>query len=945
MEFVNQHNMVACLVKTDVNVDFHQIVDFLSSSYIHHSLTVSPIIYASYIEQFWNAASSTTVNDEKQIHATVDSKAVVVTEASIRSSLLFNDADGTPCLTNEEIFQNLKLMGYEGDFNKLTFQKALFSPQWKYLIHTILHCLSSKSTSWNEFSINIASAVICLATNAKFNFSKLIFDGMLRNLDNTKKKFLMYPRFLTVFLNDQIELGEPFNDVYPTPAHTQKVFSNMARKSAKFSGKITPLFDNMLVPHQASEGEGSEQPTESQPTPSPAHPSTEDQPSVPESSSTHDTTQDSRDSLEGTHGHDGDQVQTPHDSPLSGGQTSDRAEGALNLQELFVLCTNLSNKVLILETAKEAQAAEILRLKERIKKLKQKSKPVISYHRAYMRSVQRLSIKKRFGKKESVSKQGRKKAKPESTLDDSTTFDDLDIDHGMDYMETEEDVGERKESDETKKVNLTADTEKVIEDKGSGEKGESTEELVSTAVLETVSAARPNVVEPEILPTISSIFDDEDITMAQTLIKLKEEKAKEVKAKEKGVTIKDTEDFDRPRTTTERSVLTLKPLPKIDPKDKGKKVLEEEAASDAESEGVNEAERKFAQLERDAEIARKLNEDMQAKLERERIEQEEATKAALIRDYDDIQARIETDRILAARLQEEERESFTVEQRAKFLHDTIAAQRRFLAQQRSEAIRNRPPTKNQLRNQMMTYLKHVGNFKHVDLNRKKFEEIQTLYERQKKFDQSFVPIGSVDDEKMIEKMNKKAAGIDEEQVIKEPDSTKEESKEEEGTRKRKLSTRKKMKSKKEAPDEDKEVDYEILDKKYPIIEWKSVCLGTKPQFDETKDLKEINLNMVVKSNGQKRFFSTLMKELSMFDREDLNAVYQLVMDRYQNEVPEGIVIHMLVEKKYPLKKNVLLQMPELKLESEEDITMALELIRFVKKLIVELEPDGDEKDV
>ncbi|GJU59496.1 retrovirus-related pol polyprotein from transposon TNT 1-94 [Tanacetum coccineum] len=79
--------------------------------------------------QFWNTASSQTVNDEKQIHATVDSKAVVVTEASIRSSLLLNDADGTACLTNEAIFQNLALMGYEGELNKLTFQKALFSPQ------------------------------------------------------------------------------------------------------------------------------------------------------------------------------------------------------------------------------------------------------------------------------------------------------------------------------------------------------------------------------------------------------------------------------------------------------------------------------------------------------------------------------------------------------------------------------------------------------------------------------------------------------------------------------------------------------------------------------------------------------------------------------------------------------------------------------------------------
>ncbi|GJV59277.1 hypothetical protein Tco_1465377, partial [Tanacetum coccineum] len=56
-------------------------------------------------------AYSQTVNDEKQIHATIDSKAVVVTEASIRSSFLLNDADVTACLTNEAIFQNLALIG------------------------------------------------------------------------------------------------------------------------------------------------------------------------------------------------------------------------------------------------------------------------------------------------------------------------------------------------------------------------------------------------------------------------------------------------------------------------------------------------------------------------------------------------------------------------------------------------------------------------------------------------------------------------------------------------------------------------------------------------------------------------------------------------------------------------------------------------------------------
>ncbi|GJY94599.1 hypothetical protein Tco_0510960 [Tanacetum coccineum] len=234
----------------------------------------------------------------------------------------------------------------------------------------------------------------------------------------------------------------------------------------------------------------------------------------------------------------------------------------------------------------------------------------------------------------------------------------------------------------------------------------------------------------------------------------------------------------------------------------------------------------------------------------------------------------------------------------------------------------------------------------------------------------------------------------------------EESKEEKSKRKRKLGTRKKMESRKRryiqhtseddsekendelrlhlsiAPDEEKEVDYEILDRKYPIKEWRTECLGTKPQADKAEHLEEINQNMVIRSNGQKRYFGTLLRVLSIFDREDLNAVYQLVMDRYQDKIPEGfdrvlwgdlmvmfnpddenefwnsqldwiivswklhsssgvhtlvtetgLVIHMLVEKKYPLRKEVLMQMLKLKLESEEDSTMALELIRHKNWLV------------
>ncbi|GJV44935.1 hypothetical protein Tco_1429471 [Tanacetum coccineum] len=51
---------------------------------------------------------------------------------------------------------------------------------------------------------------------------------------------------------------------------------------------------------------------------------------------------------------------------------------------------------------------------------------------------------------------------------------------------------------------------------------------------------------------------------------------------------------------------------------------------------------------------------------------------------------------------------------------------------------------------------------------------------------------------------------------------------------------------------------------------------------------------------------------------------------------------MLVEKKYPLRKKVMLQMLELKLESEEDSTMALELIRSIKKLLAKLESEDSD---
>ncbi|GJU57790.1 hypothetical protein Tco_1235556 [Tanacetum coccineum] len=177
-KFAETHNLIAFLEKPEESSGFEEIIDFLNANQIRYALTVNPTIYTSCIEQFWATAKVKTVNGERQLQALVDKKKVIITETSIRSDLHLEDAGGIDCLPTATIFEELARMGYEKPSPKLTFYKAFFSPQWKFLIHTITQCLSAKTTAWNEFSSTMASAIICLATNQKFNMSKYIFDAM-----------------------------------------------------------------------------------------------------------------------------------------------------------------------------------------------------------------------------------------------------------------------------------------------------------------------------------------------------------------------------------------------------------------------------------------------------------------------------------------------------------------------------------------------------------------------------------------------------------------------------------------------------------------------------------------------------------------------------------------------------------------------------------------------
>ncbi|GJX16619.1 hypothetical protein Tco_0217451 [Tanacetum coccineum] len=310
--------------------------DFLSASHIHYALTASPTIYTSLIEHFWQTATLCTIDDGVLgITTTIDRKVkITVSEGSIRRHLKLEDSEGIPSLLTAEIFEQLTLMGYVTTSNSLTFQKRdTFSPQWKFFIHTILHCLSPKKTAWEQFSSNIATAIICLATNKTFNFSKFIFDAMVKNLDSTHK-FLMYPRFIQIFLNKHQRLLFPHTRTYPTPSLTHKLFSNMKRVSKGYSGVITPLFDTMLVQPQGEEPSIQTTPetSPSKITSSPSLSSHHTSISAPSTSQPPITPTE-------------EAAPMPHESPLHSVHSLGRDEGSMQQHELMDLVTKLIDRI------------------------------------------------------------------------------------------------------------------------------------------------------------------------------------------------------------------------------------------------------------------------------------------------------------------------------------------------------------------------------------------------------------------------------------------------------------------------------------------------------------------------------------------------------------------------------------------------------------------------
>ncbi|GJU45502.1 hypothetical protein Tco_1202768 [Tanacetum coccineum] len=489
--------MVAFLNKSEGSEDFHQIIDFLNISHIKYALTENPTIYASLVQQFWETASaSTSENEEIEITATIDRRVKTITEASIRRHLKLEDSDGIPTLPNAEIFEQLSLM-------------------------------SPKKTAWEQFSSNIATAVICLAINRTFNFSKMIFKGMLKNLDS---------------------------GTYVAPTLTQKLFGNIRRVSKGYTREDIPLFPTMLTTPESSPARITSSPSLSPHT----HPSTSQQPPTPPFMQTI---------------HDAEEPATmPNDSSQLMVQSLGSDEGSLTLNELMVLCTTLSKKVEDfqndLKQTKLTYGAAYTKLILRVKKLEHKVKASKSRRRA------RVII---FDNKEDLEdsyKQGRIIAE----IDQNPSIS-LVQNEGTSWIQEDAETQGRTSADTKILLDQEEPTE-LVEDPGSGEKGEKD---ISTA---NISVSTACVSTTEVV--LSIVIFDVSTTIPERLVYIRRSAEKR---KDKGKAImKDDESVQK----------------------KTKKQLEQERLGHEEAirlqEQINKEERQM--IARDAEIDKELQEEI-----------------------------------------------------------------------------------------------------------------------------------------------------------------------------------------------------------------------------------------------------------------------------------------------------------------------------------------------
>ncbi|GJR31905.1 putative ribonuclease H-like domain-containing protein [Tanacetum coccineum] len=428
-----------------------------------YALTENPTIYVSPIKQFWQTATARTLdNGEIELTATIDGTIKTVTEASVRRHLQLADGDVISSLPTTEIFEQLSLMGS-----------------------------------------NIATAIICLATNKKFNLSKLIFDGPVLQGEGSTHLFESY----------HIPTSAPSTSQPPVSLTSRRTNRQESVVSQPRSPTQTLVADKTIHEERgdsveraattatsldAEQGSRNINRTQSTAIPNDPFPQGIGSGGSPRRQDTILGDRPAQTRFERL-------SKQSNDLPLSIVNILGSREDSMTQQKLMVLCTTLSKKVESLETdlkqTKQIYGAAYTRLIKKVKKLEKTVKSSQASRRA------RVVVFNDEDDLEDPSKQGRKVAKIYQDPTILLVQHDAEI-QGM-YkhdMEFDFDFDAAKEVSTAKKDVSTA---KQVSTVG---------EAVTTASV-AVSTASPT--------RNTGVSTADDINMAETLVYIRKSAAKD----------------------------------------------------------------------------------------------------------------------------------------------------------------------------------------------------------------------------------------------------------------------------------------------------------------------------------------------------------------------------------------------------------------------------------
>ncbi|GKB90645.1 hypothetical protein Tco_0962917 [Tanacetum coccineum] len=318
------------------------------------------------------------------------------------------------------------------------------------------------------------------------------------------------------------------------------------------------------------------------------------------------------------------------------------------------------------------------------------------------------------------------------------------------------------------------------------------------------------------------------------------------------------------------------------------------------------------------------------------VREKDEANVTLIEEWNDIQAKIETDYELAQRLQAEEQEELTVDEKATLFQQLLEKRRKHFAAKRAEEKRNRPPTRAQQRSIMCTYLKNMAGWKPKDLKSKSFANIQELFDKAFKRVNTFVDFRTEAGDE-LEQENAKKQKVDDDQ---------------EAAKMKELM--------KIVPDEEE-------------VAFNAILLAIKPP-------SIVDYYEIIRAGGSSKRYSAFIQMLRSFDKEDLETLWKLVKAKHGYTRPEegyervlwgdlktmfehhvedavwrnlrenkvlvwklfdscgvhfvrfqNLHVFMLVEKRYPLTPATITDMLNKKLQADHWNEMCYQLLKLITK--------------